>query len=61
MRATRLPLWCYAAFLAAAAVWTLLGAPLSAEEWQDVPMRAWRLMVQWPARTRPVWRLWLMR
>lgn len=60
MRASRLPLWVHLALLIAAAAWAMLGAPLSALEWQDVPQRALQLIVQWPGRTQPVWRLWLL-
>lgn len=60
MKSSRLPLWVHLGLLMASAAWAMLGAPLDAAEWQDVPRRALQLMVQWPGRTQPVWRLWLM-
>lgn len=42
-------------------VWAALGSPLSAGEWHSLPTVVRRLLVQWPGRTLPVWRQWLLR
>jgi len=44
--------------LAAAIIWFLLGAPLFAEEWQDIPHRLGLMTIQLPARMQHILRLW---
>ena len=41
-----------------ACLWTLCGAPLTAAQWENVPMQLRRLAVQWPGRMRQVLLLW---